>query len=136
MIVDNFIGKIMDASGLQCEPEAPSWAKWVDSVDMNLGTGYAFVGDFIPSGTVEIKAGTARVILACASERNKRMRSGYLRHFSVVKMDKQGQLSPTDIKTNDQVGGWALRIRGPVFDLLNSLETAQAPKGKFSAIEV
>lgn len=138
IIREDFLEEIIKVSKLKTEPDSPQWAKWIDRVDETCKTGYAFVGDFINSGTTEVELGRTRLILAQASLRDdKNKHTGYLRQFRVVLMKPSGKLKATHIATDDRRGGWALRIRGLTANLLKDVWRQENPKeSRFGNVQV
>lgn len=102
-------------------PGTFDWAKWVDKIDMDQSNTYAFPGNFIDSGTTQVKLGRARVILACAHAGSRKYPVNQYR-FLVLAAD--GTLTATDIQDTNDKRGWALRVRDRVQGLLDSLAGA------------
>lgn len=94
-----------------------SWVKAVTSVDRQGSDGYAFKGEFIPRGTIEVKAKPAVYLVMTTNGSRKYT----VNHYSVVQMSADGQLTVTDIYTTNQERGWALRIRDRVWRLLSEM---------------
>lgn len=110
-----------------------NWAKFIDSVDPKGKDGYAFKGDWINDGTVEVELGKPR--LALVYFRHGSMKYNY-GEYAVVKITADGQLEPTGIMASDADGkGWALRIRDLVIAELVSLDDIGqvSPLDEFSA---
>jgi hypothetical protein len=120
---ENFLEIVLKASGSTVKPEAPHWAKFVDSVDFTQKGGYMFVGDFISEkGTTKVELGAPHLLLSCAAQKDALMKSGFRRYFRVVILDHYGTLKPSHISTDDGVGGWANRICTLVKNLLDELQ--------------
>lgn len=138
MIVEDFLEFIISAACLKTSEGAPYWAKWIDSVDPTIKTGWCFVGEFINAGTVEVPLGKPKLILAQVSLADEKMKTGYLRQFRVLKMEADGQtLYATHISTDDRRGGWALRIRDHTANLLKDFCISHKPEGnRFQNVEV
>jgi hypothetical protein len=94
------------------------WCKWVDGVDATKSNTYAFPGNFIDRGTVQVKLGRPRVILACAVAGSRRYP---VKHYRFLTLDAAGTLEATPIQDTDEKSGWALRVRDAVKALLDSL---------------
>ncbi len=135
MLREYFLDEIILTADLPIDDNAPRWARYIDEIDTSQRNGWMFIGEFIPDGTVEV-AGKPRLILAQSSVTSDAMRSGFLRHFALVILLADGGLRPTGIKTDDQRGGWALRIRDHALAWLSKLEAANQRGGMFSALEV
>jgi hypothetical protein len=117
-IRENFLKEILTTSGLEVDRRWRKWARWIDQIDQSKSDGYAFVGDFISEGTVEVEVGQPRLILAMAEIGSARYHTACYR---VVRLDLDGSLEATDIKTDAGNRGWALRIRDQVAEMLNEL---------------
>lgn len=97
-----------------------SWAKLITDVDPNGRNGYAFDGDFVNDGTVELDL--SKPALALVSFRHGSMKYNY-GEYAVVKVNTDGTLTATDIMASDADGkGWALRIRDDLVALLAELD--------------
>jgi len=138
MIVEDFLDFVINASRLKTAEDAPRWAKWIESVDTSIKTGYCFVGEFINGGTVEVPLGKQKLILVQASLTDEKLRSGFLRQFRVIKMDADANtFTPTHIATDDRRGGWALRMRDLTANLLKDLENPSKPEtNRFQNVEI
>ncbi len=110
--------KTVEAVGDKQDPRFRGWAKTVDRVDSNATNGYAFVGDFVKSGTIEVEV-APRVYLVKTVYGSRKYQT---QTYSVVTMNAQGDLTATDITTTDATHGWALRIRDQVAQLLQELQ--------------
>jgi len=98
-----------------------SWAKNVTNVDPNGSNGYAFDGEFIPDGDVEIEIGNRLFLLMTTTGSRKYP----VKHYRLVIMNTDGELVATEHSTTDAKPGWALRLRQPAIDILNSFRTQQ-----------
>ena len=98
------------------------WAKRVTKVDTHLSNGYAFEGDFIPDGTVEVPVEPAVYLVATVAG----SRQYHTTTYHVLTMDAEGVLRATQIMTTDAKPGWALRIRDQVAALLAEVSGQQA----------
>lgn len=116
--IRDFKKEVLETSGLSVDRRFRSWVKWIDRVDMNKTDGYAFEGDFINDGTIEVEIGKPRLLLAQATNGSAKHNYPY---FRVVLLKEDGILQATEIKTNGEKPGWALRIRDSVAHLLNEL---------------
>lgn len=91
-----------------------NWVKVIDSVDPRGSDGYAFTGDFVRKGTVEVEVKPTLFLVASTS--------GSMKHhyttYRVVTMDGDGALHRREITTDNSTSGWALRIRDQVKSLL------------------
>lgn len=75
-----------------------TWAKWVNSVDPSKNNGFAFVGDFIKDGTIEVAVEQSRVILCAAVSGSRRYQTTT---YGVCVLHPDGTLEATDIQTTD-----------------------------------
>lgn len=119
--IRDFQREVLKASNLSIDRRFRSWVKWIDRVDTNKTDGYAFVGDFIKDGTIEIEIGKPRLLLAQATSGSMKYNYSYYR---VVQLNADGSLAPLNIESNSQQNGWALRIRDEVKSVLDSLNGA------------
>lgn len=108
--------------GYSADGRFNNWAKSIESVDTSKTNGYSLVGEFVPSGTVEVEI-TPRVYLTATAQGT---RANHVTTYLVIRMDADGTLSATDIVTNDNTRGWALRIRDQVAALIEELSGAEA----------
>ncbi|HCR70736.1 MAG TPA: hypothetical protein DIW23_04775, partial [Anaerolineae bacterium] len=113
---------------LESEPGLPKWAKLIDYIDTDFKNGFCFVGEFIGEGTVQIPIGKMRLIFVQSSITYDKHKTGKLRQFRIVKMEKDGTLHWTRIATDDSTGGWALRIRDKTKNFLSQLESIEELK--------
>ena len=105
------------ASALDVDRRFRAWAKAIDRVDESKADGYAFVGDFVNSGTVEVEV-RPRLFLVMAESGSAKY---HYANYVVVKMNADGSLEATDITTDGKSAGWALRIREQVAQALSAL---------------
>lgn len=107
-----------------------SWCKFIDEVDPSKQNGFAFVGEFVRDGTVEIEVKPQLFLVAVTSGSMKYHNTTY----RVVAMNAEGQLERTDIIATDKTPGWALRIRDRVAALLATLVSSPpSPREQFLA---
>ena len=127
--------EVLKISQLTLDRRFKSWVKWVDSVDTSKTNGYAFVGDFVKDGTIEIEVGQPRLLLAQATSGSMKYNSAY---YQIVKLNEDGSLTALDISDNDQNLGWALRIRDSVKNVLDSISNTEPenPLTQFSNEEL
>jgi len=92
-----------------------AWIKKVTAVSPAGVGGYAFIGDFISTGTIDIQGPT--VLLAATVRGSMKY---HTTTYNVLVLDAANQLTVTDVRTNDKEKGWALRIRDQVAALLPS----------------
>jgi len=97
------------------------WAKQVTDVNPNGTNGYAFEGEFIPGGDVEVEVGNHLFLVATVAG-SRKYQTKYYRLFV---MTQDGELVATEYATTDEIGGWALRLRQPAIDILSSFRTQQ-----------
>jgi len=115
--------EVVEAAGDKRDYRFQSWAKTIERVDQSATNGYAFVGDFVRSGTVEVEiAPRAYLVMTTAGSRQYQTAT-----YRVVVMDAAGALAATDIVTTSATPGWALRIRDRVAELLQALQQQEAP---------
>lgn len=109
---------VADAEGPK-DTRFQSWAKVVESVDQNKTNGYAFRGEFINEGDVEIEI-KPTVFLTMTTRGSRKYQT---RTYNVIVMNADGTLElVTDIQTTDEERGWALRLRDPIASLLELQE--------------
>lgn len=94
-------------------PGGDKWVKWVTKIDPSQSNTYAFVGNFVERGTVQIKVGIPRLLLV-----GVRLRRG-ISEYRFVIMEDDGTLTQTDIHETDEKRGWALRVRDRVQMILD-----------------
>ena len=112
------IGVACDAVGHKQDYRFRPWVKTVDSVDREKSDGYCFNGKFINDGTTEIEV-KPRLFLVMTSSGSRRYQQ---QHYNVIAMDEFGNLSATNIHTDNNKPGWALRIRDATAALLKEME--------------
>jgi len=120
-LYDEILARVAEVEG---EPDSRfrHWVKRVDSVDQNKTSGYAFAGEFINEGTVEVEIKPSVYLVKTVRGSRKYQTATY----NVVVMDQDGNLTLTDIRTTDTERGWALRIRDKVAEMVN--QQANAPQ--------
>lgn len=133
-IFDDLQGELMrvaqEMTGEKRDSRFKSWVKTIDRVDTNARNGYAFVGDWVNEGTVEIEI-KPQAFLVHFNHGSVKYHTG---EYAVVTMDASGELHPGGIMTDDRACGWALRIRDQVAELLNDLSNVeQSPRDAFLA---
>jgi hypothetical protein len=114
--------ELLKAAGEEHDTRFRSWAKEIISVDASKSNGYAFEGDFINEGTVEVEI-KPRLYLVMTTAGSRKYQT---RTYTVVAMDADGNLAATDIQTTDKTRGWALRIRDQVAALLAEMEANES----------
>lgn len=105
-----------EAAGHQQDHRFSPWVKFVDRVS-DKADGYAFEGAFVQEGTTEMVI-KPRVFLAMTSSGSSKYQT---KHYNIIVMDAEGNLTATDIHTTSKTKGWALRIRSQVADLVEQL---------------
>ena len=128
-MISNLFSEVLKASGLEVDHRFKSWAKFVDQVDQSKADGYAFVGDFIPGGTVEYDPRERLILVASTSGS---MKYNYC-YYRLVRMHADGSLEPTDIRTDGKASGWTLRIRDQVAALLSEIDQTE-PESPLASI--
>lgn len=108
------------ASGLPLDHRFKKWVKWVDAVDLKGQDGYAFKGELVKSGTVEVEVGRPRILLVAATSGSAKYQTT---HYRALRFEADGTLTPTDVKTDNGKDGWALRIRDAVARLVADCAT-------------
>lgn len=124
MLFNDLLSDVYKASGLDFDSRWKKWAKWVTAIDHAKDNGFAFVGDFLKAGTVEIKIGEPRVILVASETGSRQYRTT---NYAVVVFRADGGLELTEIRDSDKLRGWALRLRGPIAELLSVLSPEEPP---------
>lgn len=122
-IINDLPSKVFKDIGMETDHRWRKWVKWVDSIDPKGQDGYAFKGEFVKDGTVEIEIDKPRLMLAAAETGSAKYRS-YTYRFTVIRPD--GSIEDTGIQTNADKG-WALRVRDAALLALNSLKEQIAP---------
>jgi hypothetical protein len=124
--------KAREMTGERRDARFKSWAKLLTGVDLEQKSGYAFEGESINSGTVEL-AEKPHVFLVMFHGARK----DSVAEYAVIIMDTEGNLHPTKIMTDDSSGRWVLRIRDDVSALMLSLSvTRPNPLNIFSIEEL
>lgn len=100
------------------DPQTRPWAKIIERVDTHSASSSTFIGDVLSGGRTELPA-RSQVILVMTARR-----FGYLRvkTYNIVTMDADGALTLTGIRVDDPPANWALRIRGRVAALIETIE--------------
>ena len=125
---------LFEISELDFDRRWKHWAKEIIAVDQTKTNGYAFDGDFVQSGDVEIDVSKTRVYLVCSETGSNRYRTNA---YQVVKMNAGGKFEWVDISTTDETRGWALRIRDDVANLLADINDEKInPLAMFSDDEL
>jgi hypothetical protein len=115
--------KALEVSDLKLDHRFSSWVKWVDGVDTTKSNGWAFIGEFVPDGTIEFEPRSAVLLCAAVSGSAKYHHT----YYRVITMTPDGELHPTDIIDSDEKRGWALRMRDDVSNLLADLLNEPTP---------
>jgi hypothetical protein len=119
----NLLDALVAATGRHQDHRFRPWARLVTGVDKTKTDGYAFIGGFVKEGTVEVEL-KPKVFIVMTSEGSAKYQTKY---YTVVVMDAQGNLTKTDIATDESKGqGWALRLRDDVASLVDSLSDVPA----------
>ena len=126
---DELVKVAASAAGHKQDHRFNPWAKPVKRVDMSLSNGYCFIGDFVPDGTIEVEI-KPTVFLVMTSSGSRKYQ---VNCYNIVVMDAEGNLTATDIQTDGQTRGWALRIRQQVADLLKEMAGEANPRDGFMA---
>jgi hypothetical protein len=95
-----------------------AWAKFIEKVDPKGKDGYAFSGEWVNGGAVEVELKPTLFLVMFRHGSNKYNTGEY----AVIKMTAAGDLEPTGIMTDDSTGGWALRIRDLVIAELAEMD--------------
>jgi hypothetical protein len=104
---------VTDHEGSPHDGRFKSWVKQVTSIDELATGGYAFVGPFVDTGTVDVS--TPMVLIAATARGSQKY---HTTTYNVLLLNQAGDLAITDIATTDKERGWALRIRAQVADLV------------------
>jgi hypothetical protein len=133
VIFDNLQKEAIKAAGLEADSRWKRWVKFVDRVDTSQSDGFAFVGDFINEGTIEVDLPTSRLALVCTTTGSNKYRTS---HYQVVWVNPDKSITPVDgLSTNDSKRGWALRLRDKVAALLDQTPDDN-PLASFSTAEL
>lgn len=122
-IINDLPDKVFKAIGMETDHRWRKWVKWIDSIDPKGKDGYAFNGNFVQDGTIEVEIDKPRLMLAAAETGSAKYRS-YTYRFAVIQPD--GAIEDTGIKTGGDKG-WALRVRDAALLALNGLNKQTAP---------
>ena len=122
MIIENLQQRCVAAAGIDTTVLKYYWCKWIDRVDREKATGFAFDGAFFGNETFELEVVRPRLILLAAStgldgytfkqNRKKQYRYNYEYH-GVFLLGPTGEIEPTGLVVED-VDKWALSIRDQV----------------------
>lgn len=121
-IINELPSKVFKAIGMETDHRWRKWVKFVDAIDPNGTDGYAFTGEFVQGGTVELDIDKPRLLLA-ASETGSAKYKEYTYRFAILQPD--GSIEDTGIKTG-AAKGWALRVRDQALAVLNGLNDQPA----------
>ena len=114
----NLMDVLYSAADLNPDTRFANWVKEVVAVNRQREGGYMYDGDFLMSGTVEIKR-KPHVYLVTCSHGSRRHKTT---EYRVVLMDGEGVLHRTEIATDNSTLGWALRLRDQIQALLVTLK--------------
>jgi len=114
---------IAEAEGSKHDTRFKAWIKKVTAVSPKGVGGYAFVGDFVRTGTIDIEG---PIVLLAATVRGSM--KYHTTTYNILILDSLNHLSITDIRTNDKEQGWALRIRDQVAALLTQVTPTSTPE--------
>lgn len=124
MIIENLQQRCVAASGIDTSVLKYYWCKWIDRVDREVKTGFAFDGAFFANETFEIELVRPRLILLAAATgsdeyylrggkgRRATMKLVYEYH-GVFLLAPTGEIEPTGLVVQDR-DKWALAIRDQV----------------------
>lgn len=118
----NLKAAALKASKLELDHRFKQWVKFVDRVDVSKSDGYAFVGDFVESGTVEVPK-RKRVLLCAAESGSMRYHKCY---YQVCVLNADGTIDAWDIQDNNGEKGWALRMRQDIAELVADVDRENA----------
>lgn len=116
--VINLYDALAEAAGDERNPDLTNWAKSVWRVDTRVNNGWMYEGEFIKTGTSEVTIEPTVFIVLSTSGTEDNPYPVY----RVVTMDVEGNLERTDICTDGLTGGWALRLRDDIINLLALME--------------
>ena len=111
IVTTNLVDELINKSNwLDKDSKFKPWAKFVTFIDHSKSNGYAFSGDLIKDGTIEIEfpENKPKIIMACARYGSRRGAKNYYQFFV---LQPNGQIEVTDIKDDDGVNGWAIRVK-------------------------
>lgn len=133
MLFTNLPATVFETIGMKTDHRWNKWVKFVTKIDPKGNDGYAFSGDFVKDGTIELEMSKSRLLL-CAAETGSAKYRSYDYAFAVLHPD--GRITKTGVGT-DGAKGWALRLRDAGIDLLNSLNgvtPAVSPRQQFLSV--
>lgn len=115
---ENLLQMAVEAVGIDKAAYPHVWAKWVDSVNMEKKTGYAFVGDFLNNEPVEIDMSKPRLVIVAASTGQHEYRAARRWHYvyelhHVLLFSPPATFEPTGLVSEDS-RKWALQLRDQV----------------------
>lgn len=127
MLHDQLLQSLFDVAremtGERRDTRYRAWARRIDGVDLEQKTGRAFEGQLVKAGKIElVKMPCVFLVMFRHGSRENNVGE-----YAVVTMDAEGNLHPTEIMTNDEEGGWALKIRDDVADLVVTLTKKPLP---------
>jgi hypothetical protein len=107
MLFNDLATQVLTAAGLH-ENIKSCWVKTVTQINPAGKDGYAFDGMYINNGTVELaNSRFPALVLACSETGSNKYRT---KHYAVLIMNRSGEITPTDLHTDDKKPGWALRL--------------------------
>lgn len=109
----NLYEMLMETADDPSNPELTNWAKFIDYVNLEEKTGWMYVGNFVPKGTIEVEI-EHHIFIVLSTSGTERKSKGIYR---VVQMLEDGTLQRTDIHTTNEKRGWALRLRDDILKL-------------------
>jgi len=120
-LVSNLLEAAVSAAGIDKAEYPHVWAKWVDKVNMENKTGYAFVGDFFDNDPVEIDMDKPRLVIVAAStgtqgyhERTRSANYHYIYELHhVLLFQAPNTFEQTGLVSTDS-RKWALQLRDQV----------------------
>jgi hypothetical protein len=112
----NLENVVRSAADLDYDHRFKHWTKEITAVDTTKTNGFAFEGDFVKAGDVEIEI-KKRVYLVHSETGSTKYRHN---SYVIVVLNPDGTATKTNIHTDDSTPGWALRIRDRVAELLKS----------------
>jgi len=121
--VMNLMEALIEATGRSQDHRFRPWAKRLERVNPNAQNGYAFEGEWVKEGTVEVEPGPA-LYLVKTSWGSRKYQTPY---YDVIYMDADYNLTHTGISTDGKERGWALRIRDQVAEKLAEIHSAPKP---------
>lgn len=127
------------AVGQKVDYRFQSWAKFVTGVNMAKSNGYAFDGEWLNDGTVEILP-VRYVVLASFAHGSRRYNTREYVAMIYDAAEDAFHLPEPLIHTDDRKPGWALRIRDAVSQLLsetmaqNTDAWEKTPQGRLAVL--